>query len=24
MPDLRDKVCVRCGRTMQWRAKWAK
>lgn len=19
-----DKVCVRCGRTMQWRAKWAK
>ena len=24
MPDLRDKVCVRCGRTMKWRAKWAK
>jgi len=19
-----EKVCVRCGRTMQWRAKWAK
>ncbi len=24
MPDFADKVCVRCGRTMQWRAKWAK
>ena len=24
MPDLADKVCVRCGRTMKWRAKWAK
>ena len=24
MPDFADKVCVRCGRTMQWRAKWTK
>lgn len=24
MPDFADKVCVRCGRTMQWRAKWAR
>jgi hypothetical protein len=24
MPDFADKVCVRCGRTMKWRAKWAK
>jgi hypothetical protein len=24
MPDFAEKVCVRCGRTMQWRAKWAK
>jgi len=24
MSKQADKVCVRCGRTMQWRAKWAK
>jgi hypothetical protein len=24
MPDFAEKVCVRCGRTMKWRAKWAK
>lgn len=24
MPNPVEKVCVRCGRTMQWRAKWAK
>jgi hypothetical protein len=24
MPDFAEKVCVRCGRTMHWRAKWAK
>ena len=24
MSKQADKVCVRCGRTVQWRAKWAK
>ena len=24
MSKQAEKVCVRCGRTMQWRAKWAK
>ena len=23
MAELAEKVCERCGRTMQWRAKWA-
>ena len=24
MADRTNKTCVRCGRTMQWRAKWAR
>lgn len=24
MSKQAEKVCVRCGRTMQWRAKWSK
>lgn len=24
MAERAEKTCVRCGRTMQWRAKWAK
>ncbi|MGA1503614.1 MAG: DUF2256 domain-containing protein, partial [Ilumatobacteraceae bacterium] len=24
MSNRADKLCERCGRTMQWRTKWAK